>query len=67
MSPFSSVDPDADLMEASDVMRENNVGCLAVVKSGIVYGLISAREIATRSPEYVDHAIKDIMRWSLPR
>ena len=66
MSPLVTMDPDGDLMEASGIMASRNMGCVAVAKGGIVYGLLTARGIATRCPEYVDHAVKDILRWSLP-
>jgi CBS domain-containing protein len=65
-SPVITIDPDEDLLKASELMQKNNIRRLPVVKDGIIYGVITAREIAQRCSEYVNTSIKDIMRWSLP-
>jgi hypothetical protein len=33
-----------------------------VVKEGIVYGVLTAQGIAERCPQYVDKAVKDVLR-----
>jgi CBS domain-containing protein len=65
-SPLITIDPDEDLLKAADLMRKHNIRRLPVIKEGIIYGVITAREIAQRCSEYVNTSIKDIMRWSLP-
>lgn len=65
-SPVITIGPDEDLLKAAELMQRNNIRRLPVVKEGIIYGVITAREIAQRCSEYVNTSIKDIMRWSLP-
>lgn len=65
-SPLLSIDPDEDLLKASDVMHKNGVRRIAVVKSGILYGIITASDIAQGCGLYVDKAVKDVLRWSFP-
>lgn len=65
-SPLVAIDPDEDLLKASDIMAKQGVRRLAVVKSGIIYGVITSRDIAQRCGEYVDKSVKDILRWSFP-
>jgi len=65
-SPLVTIDPDEDLLKASEIMAKQGVRRLAVVKSGIIYGVITSRDIAQRCGEYVDKSVKDILRWSFP-
>lgn len=65
-SPLVSVDPDEDLLKASEMMHKEGVRRLAVVKSEIIYGIITSTDIAQRCGDYVDKSVKDIMRWSFP-
>jgi CBS domain-containing protein len=65
-TPLVTVDPDEDLIKASEMMAKQNVRRLAVVKSGIIYGVITTRDIAQRCGDYVDKSVKDILRWSFP-
>ena len=65
-TPLVTVDPDEDLIKASEMMAKQKVPRLAVVKSGIIYGVITTRDIAQRCGDYVDKSVKDILRWSFP-
>jgi CBS domain-containing protein len=65
-TPLVTVDPDEDLIKASEMMAKQNVRRLAVVKGGIIYGVITTRDIAQRCGDYVDKSVKDILRWSFP-
>jgi CBS domain-containing protein len=65
-TPLVTVDPDEDLIKASEMMAKQNVRRLAVIKSGIIYGVITTRDIAQRCGDYVDKSVKDILRWSFP-
>jgi len=64
--PLVTVDPDDDLLKASSLMREHNVGRLGVVRDDVIYGIITANIIAQRCGEYVDRSVRDIIRWSAP-
>jgi predicted transcriptional regulator len=65
-SPLVTIDPDEDLLKASEIMHKQDVRRLAVVKNDIIYGVITSTDIAQRCGEYVDKSVKDILRWSFP-
>ena len=65
-SPLITVDPDEDLLKASETMRKNNVRRLPVVREGIIYGVVTARDIALHCGDYVDRTVRDIVRWTAP-
>jgi predicted transcriptional regulator len=65
-SPLVDIDPDEDLIKASEIMHKNSVRRLAVLKDGIIYGIITSSDIAQRCGDYVDKSVKDILRWSFP-
>lgn len=65
-SPLITVDPDEDLLKASEIMQKNNIKILPVVKGGIIYGILAAQDIAKGCSIYVDKATRDIIRWSAP-
>jgi CBS domain-containing protein len=66
MTPLVSVDPDDDVINASKVMLERKRSLLAVMRDGIVYGVVTAQGVAERSPELIDLAVRDIIRWGFP-
>ena len=66
--PLVTVDPDADLLQASKLMREKNIRRLPVVKDGIIYGIVTSTDIATHCGEYVDKTVRARARplhWGL--
>jgi predicted transcriptional regulator len=65
-APLVIIDPDEDLLKASEIMHKEGVRRLAVVKGGIIYGVITSGDIAQRCGDYVDKSVKDILRWSFP-
>ena len=65
-SPLVTIDPDEDLLKASEIMHKQGVRRLAVLKGGIIYGVITSGDIAQRCGDYVDKSVKDVLRWSLP-
>jgi len=65
-SPLITVDPDEDLLKASQLMREHRIRRLPVMRNGILYGIITSKEIALRCGEYVERTVKDIVRWTAP-
>ena len=65
-SPLITVEPEDDLLKTADLMSKYNVRKLVVVRDEIIYGLITAKNIAQSCGEYVDKSIKDMIRWSAP-
>ena len=65
-TPLVTVDPDDDLLKASGLMKERDVSRLGVVRDDVIYGVITANNIAQRCGEYVDRSVRDIIRWSAP-
>ena len=63
-SPIITIDPDDDLVTASNVMRENGIGKLIVMREDIVYGVITNMIISRHFQSYVDAAIRDMIRWT---
>ncbi|MCW4038875.1 MAG: CBS domain-containing protein [Candidatus Bathyarchaeota archaeon] len=63
-SPLVTVDPEDDLLKATQVMKEQNVRKLVVVRDEIIYGIITARIISQNVQDYVDRSIRDIVRWT---
>ncbi len=65
-TPLITIDPDEDLLKAAELMREKGVRKLPVVRDGIIYGIITADDIAQKCGTYVDKTVKDIIRWTAP-
>lgn len=63
-SPLITIDPDEDLLKASELLKKNNIERLPVVKEGIIYGVLTAGIIAQSIREYVDRSVKDIIKWT---
>ncbi len=64
--PLYTVDPDEDLIKASELMAKKGVKRLPVVKGEVIYGVITSTNIAQRCGEYVNKSVKDVLRWSFP-
>ena len=65
-TPLVTIDPDENLLKASEIMKQRKIRRLPVVKDGIVYGIITANDIAMGCGEYVDRSVRDIVRWTAP-
>ena len=63
-APIITIDPDDDLVTASNVMRDNDIGKLIVMREDIVYGVITNMIISRHFQSYVDAAIRDMIRWT---
>jgi len=61
--PLITVDPDEDLVKASEMMKKYNVRRLPVVKTGIIYGMLTSTGISKHFVDYLDKSSRDIMRW----
>ena len=65
-SPLVTVDPDEDMLKAAEIMREHNIRKLPVVSNNIIYGIITADDIAQKCGLYIDKTVRDIIRWTAP-
>lgn len=65
-TPLVTIDPDMDLLKASELMQKKNIKRIPVVKASVIYGVITATNIAQKCGEYVNKSVKDILRWSFP-
>jgi len=63
-TPLVEVDPDADLVTAAKIMEEHKIRRLAVVRKGILYGVISAIDIARNLEGYVESEVRKILRYA---
>jgi CBS domain-containing protein len=63
-TPLITIDPDADFLDAPELMNENNVSKLVVVKDDILYGVITAKIVAAQCNTYVNQAVQDMIRWT---
>jgi len=66
-SPLVTIDPDTDLMVASQIMKQYDIRRLIVVRDGIIYGAVTAKDIVRSLGDYVDTATRDILRWATPQ
>ncbi len=65
-SPLISVDPDADLSVAADLMEKYNIRRLPVIKDNKLYGIITATDIVKHFNQYVKKAILEIVQYTIP-
>jgi CBS domain-containing protein len=63
-TPLITVDPDADLAEAARLMDEHRIRRLAVVRKGVVYGVLRAIDIARNLERHADSEIRKILRYA---
>ena len=64
--PLIIIDPDEDLLKASELMQKKEIKRIPVVRGGVIYGVITSTNIAQKCGEYVNKSVKDILRWSFP-
>jgi CBS domain-containing protein len=62
-TPLITIDPDADLTEAAKMMKKYKIWRVAVVKQGIVHGVLTAADIASNLESYMDREIHDILGY----
>lgn len=63
-TPLVTIDPDAEFLTAPALMQEHNISKLVVVKDGILYGVLTAKVVATQCGTYVNQTVRDITRWT---
>ena len=65
-SPLITVDPDADLSKATEIMKEKGVRKLPVVRDSVIYGVITARDVISHFEDYVNKSIREIITYTFP-
>ncbi len=63
-TPLITIDPDEDLLKASNMMQKHNISKLVVIKNEILYGIITAKDVVYQSRNYVGNLITDLIRWN---
>ncbi|MDH5439528.1 MAG: CBS domain-containing protein [Candidatus Bathyarchaeota archaeon] len=63
-TPLIVIDPDADLVEAAKIMDEHKIRRLAVVRKGVIYGVLRAIDIARNLERHTDNEIRKILRYA---
>ena len=63
-TPLKTIDLEDDLLKASKVMQEHGIRKLVVKRDDILYGILTATNIAQNCSDYVDKSVKDILRWT---
>ena len=64
-APLISVDPEEDLIKTAELLKKNQIKRVAVVKNGIIYGVVTTTTITQSCGEYVDKSVRDVLRWSV--
>lgn len=59
-----TVTPDTLALEALDLMRNNDIGCLPVVKEGRLVGLVTAYDFLTVSAKLFEQQLSDVCAHS---
>lgn len=65
-SPLITVDPDADLSTAAEIMEKSRIRRLPVARGDILYGVITSHDIIQYFNEYVKRAVLDVVRFTVP-
>jgi len=65
-SPLITVDPDADLSIAAEIMEKSHIRRLPVARGDILYGVVTTRDIVQHFNEYVKRAVLDVVRFTIP-
>jgi CBS domain-containing protein len=60
-TPLITIDPDADLMEAVEIMKQHKIWRLAAVRVGSLRGVVTAADIARNLESYLDSKIRDTL------
>jgi predicted transcriptional regulator len=63
-NPLITIDPDASLIEAAKIMDEHKIRRLAVARKGILYGVLTAIDIARNLEGYVESEVRNILRYA---
>jgi CBS domain-containing protein len=62
-TPLITIDLNADLTEAAKIMKKHKIRRLAVVKGGVLQGVLTASDVARNLESYMDKEIRDILGY----
>lgn len=62
-TPLIVVEPDEDLAEAANIMKQHKIRRLAVVREGALCGVLTAGDIMRNLGSYVDKEVQDVLRY----
>jgi len=62
-APLITIDPDADLTVAAKLMKKHKIWRLAVVKEGVILGVLTAADIVSNLESYMDREMRDILGY----
>lgn len=62
-TPLITIDPDADLAEAAKIMKKHKIRRLAVVREGVLHGVLTAADISRNLEKYVEEERRNILRY----
>ena len=62
-TPLITIDPDADLIEAAEIMKQHKIRRLAVAREGVLRGVVTAADIARNLESYLDNEIRNTLRY----
>jgi CBS domain-containing protein len=63
--PVVTVEPTATIREAANLMRGRSIGCLVVVKSGRVIGIVTVSDLLELIGRGLDRGAATSKRWTL--
>jgi len=56
-----TVEPNTPALEALELMREKNIGCLPVVKNGRLVGIVTAYDFLTVSSKLFEEKLGQVL------
>jgi CBS domain-containing protein len=56
-----TVEPNTPTLDALELMREKNIGCLPVVKSGRLVGIVTAYDFLTVSSKLFEEKLSQVL------
>jgi len=62
-TPLITIDADADLSEAAEMMKKHKIWRLAVMKEEVLKGILTAADIANNLENYMDREMRDIVGY----
>ena len=64
MSPsLTTIDPDADLIDAAKVMRKQKIRRLVVVRNGNLRGILTAADISRNLESFIDEEMRNVVHY----
>jgi CBS domain-containing protein len=62
-TPLITIDLNADLTEAAKIMKKHKIRRLAVVKEGVLQGILTAADVSRNLESYMDKEMRDILGY----